>query len=646
MAQVGTWSPVTNIPVFAVHGALIYNQTTDKWKVALFSGGEEANNPPTGPNDLRKSYLWDPDTNSFTSQTFALVGPTDSADPFCAHQCILPDGRLLVMGGAFYGGPHGRGVRATWIFDPISETWSRVADMAFGRWYPTSVVLPDGRVVVASGRSASGGVIAQMEVFDPSTNAWATLPSSANKTLEIYPSLHLVPAGSHAGKIFYTGTRWAGSPGQNNWAAPATALFDAVSNTWHDLASHVTPNRTEGISVLLPPAECARWLVLGGGVTAPDGDPDSAEVIDLLQPTPAWSDVQDMRHARTNVTAAILPNGTVFVFGGHGGYKWTANGAGGDQHAYPGEIYHPETRGWIETAPMQRPRQYHSVGILLPDGRVLCAGGVFPGTAQQDQSNMEIFSPPYMDEPTRPVITNAPAAIAYGDSFTVETPQTANIDRVALIRPMAITHHTDSEQRYVRLAFRVINAATLEIAAPGNPNLAPPGYYMLFLVDACGRPSVAKFVLVAPPTAKTRIKDVKDKGEGEKPIKEFEDFKQKEKEKEFKEKEKEKEFKEIKEKDKEIKEKDKEIKEKDKDIFEGGGVRPALTHFIRPELRPDLGRAALNREADLKAAGEGIEVEPARPDREAKRPASPKRGKKPASPRGGKKPASPKRGKK
>lgn len=263
----------------------------------------------------------------------------------------------------------------------------------------------------------------------------------------------------------------------------------------------------------------------------------------------------------------------------------------------------------METAQMARPRQYHSVGILLPDGRVLCAGGVFPNTTEVNQRNMEIFSPPYMDEPNRPAIIDSPESIAYGGTFQVETPQSAAIDRVVLIRPMAITHHTDSEQRYVRLSFRVLNAGTLEVFAPGNPNLAPPGYYMLFLIDACDTPSVAKFVHVGQPVFKP-IKEVK-----EKEFKEFKELKEF-KEKEFKEfKEKEKDFKEF----KEIKEKD-----KDKDIFEIGGQGTPLTHFIRPELRPDLTGAALLREPNIRAPEPTSQdvvdpnIERSRPDPEGK----------------------------
>jgi hypothetical protein len=346
------------------------------------------------------------------------------------------------------------------------------------------------------------------------------------------------------------------------------------------------PNRTEGFSLLIPPSNCARVLVLGGGQTASDSDSDSAEIIDLMQASPQWEYVPDMHHERTNVTGVILPNSTVFVFGGHRGYKWSTNTGGGDLHTYICEIFDPRTKGWMETSAMQSPRQYHSVGILLPDGRVLCAGGIFPGTG--DQFNMEIYSPPYMNEPSRPVITSISSShVTYGDAFQIQSRHSTDINEVVLVKPVAITHHTDASQSLVQLQFCNTRAGVLDVSVPSNANLLTPGYYMLFIVDNCGVPSVAIFVHIGPL--------IKPK---EKEFKEFKEIK----EKDFKE------FKEVKEKDlkefKEIKEKDlkefKEVKEKDKDIFEGGGLRQPPRIFIQPGLRPDLVRTALGNQPDIR----------------------------------------------
>jgi hypothetical protein len=200
---------------FAVHGALMRTG-----KVLLFSGGAETQLP-------LESRVWDPVTGTLSSQTF-------QDDLFCADQVVLADGRVLVLGGSNYNGPHGRGIDATYTFDPLSESWSKHADLTHGRWYPTAVLLPDGRVAALSGRPASGPVVDEMEIFDPASNTWSVLPGTANKQVPIYPSLHLMKGG----ELVYTGCRWAGST--RTWPSPPdTALFDPATNTWFDIATHV-----------------------------------------------------------------------------------------------------------------------------------------------------------------------------------------------------------------------------------------------------------------------------------------------------------------------------------------------------------------------------------------------------------------------
>lgn len=161
------------------------------------------------------------------------------------------------------------------------------------------------------------------------------------------------------------------------------------------------------------------------------------------------------------------------------------------------EIYDPATDTWTVGAPLNFPRQYHSVCVLLPDGKVLAAGGVAPGTTDPDQHSMELYSPGYLSLGTRPASANAPPAVTYASIFVIETPQAADINAIALIAPIAVTHHTDAGQRYIKLPIRSRTATTLETAAPAHGNIAPPGYYMLFVVDNQGVPSEARFVLIS-----------------------------------------------------------------------------------------------------------------------------------------------------
>jgi hypothetical protein len=202
-----------------------------------------------------------------------------------------------------------------------------------------------------------------------------------------------------------------------------------------------------------------------------------------------------MTFARTNVNAVLLPDGTVFVVGGQRNGKWNAD----PQPVLEAEIYDPSDDSWTVTAPMAFPRQYHSIAVLLPDGRVLTAGGVdpSPGIIERDQRSMEVFSPAYLSRGPRPVVAAVPANVAYGADFDVDSPDADDVDAVVFLRPCSVTHHTDAGQRYVKLEIRNRDPASLTVRAPANGNVAPPGYYMLFLVSATGVPSVARFVRIA-----------------------------------------------------------------------------------------------------------------------------------------------------
>jgi hypothetical protein len=486
-ASIGSWQTLPyDSQVFVVHAAVVRTG-----KVLIFSGGVEHQLP-------LESRLWDPATGMFQSHAFA-------DDLFCAFQVMLGDGRVHVMGGSNYNGPHGRGIDATYTFDPASPGWVKHADMAFGRWYPTAVQLPDGRIVVMSGRAAGGAVVAETEIFDPASNAWSTLPASANKSMDIYPSLHLMANG----KVFYTGTRWeGGSSSPRPWAPPDTALFDPATNTWTDVGPHVIPNRTEGTSVLLPPRATAmhhhghgeempppgtlsRVLVLGGDCGSP-AERVSAEIIDLDTHSPAWHRIADMHHRRVNPNAVILPDGDVLVCAGINGFKWDPDPG----RVLEAELFDAQALTWRRAAVMAEGRQYHSVSVLLPDGRVLNTGSVGGSGGGVNLLSMEIFSPPYLFQGPRPKVTAYPTAAARGSTIRVTTPDACRIRRAALVRPGAPTHHTDSEQRCVPLDFHRDGRCDLLLPLPESAAVVPPGYYMLFLLDDSGVPSVGRFIRI------------------------------------------------------------------------------------------------------------------------------------------------------
>jgi plastocyanin len=379
MAGTGSWQSAPDSPIFVVHAAVLHTG-----KVLLFSGGAEAGYP-------LESRVWDPATFTMTTQNFGV-------DLFCSGHAFLADGRVCVMGGA-----PGGVVRQTNIFDPIAETWTRVKDMSQTRWYPTAVTLEDGRILAVSGQ------VAPVEVYDPAADTWTTVAGADRYFSELYPSLHLLPSG----EVFYSRAGWAAATGTHSgylrFSGPAAAA-------WTDLGQQRFYDREEGTAVLqiddTATSPDARIFVIGGGVTGIMAvrNPQSVEAIDVsaLSPAPSWVGLHDMHFPRTNVNGTLLPDGSILAVGGQRAGKWATD----PQPVMQPEIYDPRTDTWTLMAPMQHPRQYHSSAVLLPDGRVLVAGGVDPtkgGPPARDQRYLEVFSPPYLMRGPRPSVPPSPA---------------------------------------------------------------------------------------------------------------------------------------------------------------------------------------------------------------------------------------------
>lgn len=461
--DIGSWQLVPgDTPVFIVHGCML-----PTGKLLLYAGEVEQNLPHNGGE-------WDPRTGEWLIRDY-------QDDIFCAGQASLPDGRVLVAGGS--NNP-GEGITATNVYDPWTHEWTKLSGMEYPRWYPCLMTRPDGKMMVMSG-TGGGYVVEQAEVWDPAVESWSTLPVSADKSMPIYPSLHMMPDG----RFLYSGTSWSGGP------YPPSALFDPSSNTWNNnVATHIFTDRTEGFAFLVPPQSPgepqSKVCVVGGY-----GDNQRrAEIIDLNDQNPQWRQIADTSFGRNNCNGVILPDGTVALTTGIYGYKWDQR-----TNSYNTEIFDPKAETWKICAAMTYPGQYHSVSLLLPDGRVMKAGGHDgPGV---NLYKMEIFSPPYLFRGDRPVIEDAPDDVGYGRKFTVTSAAAETITRVNMIRLSGITHHTNPDQRLIPLTFKIQGKTALEITAPGSRFDAPPGYYMLFILNECGVPSEAKIIQVheAPP---------------------------------------------------------------------------------------------------------------------------------------------------
>jgi hypothetical protein len=384
-------------------------------------------------------------------------------------------------------------MKSAHIFDPTTETWTKVADMNQARWYPTVLTLPDGRILAASGTGAN-----EVEVYDAAANSWQIVSGATRTFQELYPSLHLLPSG----QIFYSRCGWQMASTTGTQTAYLT-MTGSTSGSWTPLGQQQFNDRQEGTAVLqidtttTPPT--TGIYVVGGGVSgaATDRNPQTLESIDLtsLGPGTDWAaPALTMGFARANVNAVLLPDGTIFIVGGQRAGKWNFTDP---DPVLEGEIFDPVTGTFTPTAPMLFPRQYHSVAVLLPDGRVLCAGGVDPtNPVERDQRQMEVFSPPYLDMGPRPTVTSSPASASYGATVTLDSPDAADVASVVLIRPNSVTHHTDAGHRWVRIPIVGTTASSVDVQLPATPTIAPPGHYMIFILNGMGVPSEASFIQI------------------------------------------------------------------------------------------------------------------------------------------------------
>jgi hypothetical protein len=437
------------------------------------------------------TVLWNPDDptpatfEDPANQPHQIPDAASGYSVLCGGHSFLSDGRLFVAGGGGYGPHH----KAMWgyKFDPATKEWTRTAgNMAHHRWYPTVLTLGDKRiddsheVLVVCGHGAG-----DMEIYDETTDAFTEVSSGDVKPFpNLYPGLHLLP--NHT--IFYSGTGWAsagpgGGPFTGDDQSATFSFTGPATGVWTDIAPVASskPDRTKGMSVLLldNTAPYARVMAIGGSDPATN---NTYELIDATAPSPTsnWTAPSPFPDGqrRSLASVVLLPDGTAFV-------------CGGIQTPYsPCALFDPDAAMWSPMDALPSVRDYHSVALLLPTGQVMMAGW--------NNTSIEIFDPPYMFRGARPVISKAPSDVHFAQTFHIESPDAPSIDRVVLVRPMAVTHQTDTEQKVIELPIaHQGNPKKVRVKAPhgGHPHsLAQQGYYMMFALDAAGVPSTAEWV--------------------------------------------------------------------------------------------------------------------------------------------------------
>jgi hypothetical protein len=560
-AQVGAWTTAPfPIPYYAIHSVVL---PTGK---VLFWGYD-----PRGPGGTHVNHglaaLWDP-AKGTGGAAFKLVPPPlvdadgngtlEPAPIYCSGQSLMATGEVLVAGGnRVWPGQSGgtftnfAGTKQVLTFNPFTETWTPQPTMRFGRWYPTQVELADGRSLIASGyteKAPGGDYNKEVEIFTPGSGASSvgsvSHPVTADRFLSLYPHLFLLPTGSVL----------AAGPGIPN----ESALLNTQTMTWQQLGLP-SQQRYRATAVLVPGGPQGSFTAMQIGGTddrlpkLPDGtEPATAttESINASVGAPVYGPTAPMNVARANHNTVLLPDGSMVTIGGGRGYD-PANLGGyithPDGRARRVELWDPATRTWRLGPAQLEDRAYHSTAVLLPDGRVMSAGDDYSpsnpaangGFSTSDTA--ELYSPPYLFQPgRRPEIKSAPASAAWGQSFKVEvkkprkrrrgaaasarkrkgkggspekTPPPA---RAVLMAPDATTHANDMHQRHVELQvvrrLKGRKKAGLMVTAPPTAGVAPPGYYMLFVLNTRGEPSVARWIKLTPnPVPEPRKKGKKKK---------------------------------------------------------------------------------------------------------------------------------------
>lgn len=467
-ALVGAYGPIKPWPYAAINQYLLADG-----RVMINEDQADDGNPSTG-----EYMIWNPADDTYVDETMFAKG----ANLFCSAFVHLPNGNLFAA--ATGGG--GNTTNLTALFDSSTGRWQLAPKMIWKRYYPSAALTPNGSVLVAGGNDVFGKAYGQ-------TNAAITTP----EIFENWSWRELTNA-----KLSFSDNRgttndsaywpWmqAAANGKMFIAGPDTRMRyidPAGSGALSEAGTRDTSFRSYGSYAMFAPGQ----ILLSGG----SNSLASASVVSFDGVHAAVAPVSPMLYGRRQHNLTILSNGEVLVIGGNGDGAETYSK---NAPVMVGEIWNPESKTWRAAADYQVSRQYHSTAMLIPDGRVLLAGSCSSGAPCE--RNSELFSPPYLfnadgSAATRPVITQVKDQWRYGEAITAAF-NSSDVAKAHLIKLGAVTHATNFEQRLVPLAITANSSGAIRFTAPANANLAPPGHYMLVMVNAAGTPSVARTVQI------------------------------------------------------------------------------------------------------------------------------------------------------
>ncbi|MGH3933596.1 MAG: galactose oxidase-like domain-containing protein [Pseudonocardiaceae bacterium] len=478
----GRWDPVFTLPNVAIHTNVLPNGKV------LFWGRRDQPDGSMHEHECTP-HVWDPGTGETAPTPQPKRADGTTVNLFCSGHTFLPDGRLLVAGGHFIDSD---GLDQTCSYDYRTNTWTALPVMNERRWYPTVTALADGTALVSSGSYIENGNV----IINDVPQIWdgqEWRPTRDFIGLPLYPRMHVAPNG----QLFMAGSN-----------AKTYLLNTDGKGTWIPLPEpggiRRNGERQYGPSVMY---DTGKVIYIGGGNDRTTDVPTAAaEVIDLNSDPPVWRQIAPMHFRRRQHNATILADGSVLVTGGTRGPGFNDLSPG--QPVHVAELWDPVTGEWKELAAENVDRCYHGTTVLLPDATVLSAGsgefvvGDRPNDPRDTHRDAQIFHPPYLFRGPRPVITDGPGEIAYGETFSLEI-SGSDVGKVTWIRLASATHSFDENQRINVLRFS-LEGTRVTVTAPERPEICPPGHYLLFVLSKAGVPSHARIVRIgslAPRTA-------------------------------------------------------------------------------------------------------------------------------------------------
>jgi len=512
----------------------------------------DQNEATESATSLQRWAIVDPEGQQFWNYNLALPGTNAPSttpnynvdgDLFCSGHSWTKNGRLFVAGGSIYKDNLDHldlvfGARLTWLWKPedyddttaSDHGWYQNSPLAQSRYYPSVTLLGDDKLMV------TGGLDDAANYPNIAPNLWPStyevgLPDTVPTTpitwdmdgsqvriyqgvvepngshLQWYPRMHLLTTSTQmlpssqnptTGDVFHAGFGASNARLLHDPANTAAPPWDYTVGNHPTLATSVYAQlyRHYNSSVLLPldlnvtTPVLNRVMRMGGSEGTfyfTESNPKADVEICNAGTSGAggdWQPAQPMHHARIYHTAVLLPDASVLVLGGQ-----DLNG-----FVTKAELY--QNGAWTETGDLNSPRDYHSVVVLLPSGKVFVGGG------EHRAWDYEIYNPPYMYKGPKPVLSTWPGSMGYGGVYDIDFTWSGSgpdtyVEKVVLMRPGSITHHSDFDQRYVALNQVEVTSqqpGMVRVTAPPNSKYAPRGRYMMFLVSEMGVPSAAKWV--------------------------------------------------------------------------------------------------------------------------------------------------------